>query len=237
MKIPDLFQKHKFRLYGLLATVIFAGIAGCTGIRGYQKVPVTFRRAAIIQNLDKKTLLVGPLYQRSQGFQSATDVRQAIQQKCEKNHIFSSLEMDRVTMEWTEDLEDLESVLTILRDTDWSKEYPESSADLLITGAIKFITRDRSGNDIQMVTNRYGYTYPKRVYRERLSYSFEMGMMLIDLKTGEILLEKTVQDDGEAEGGADSVSLFFDMVGPALDKCIDHIQGPKIRTKRYLLYR
>lgn len=211
-------------------------ISGCSQTLGYKKVPVTFRRAALRPGLDRMTLLIGPFMQRSPRFQAGVDVKHMIQRKCEKNRIFNGVIFSQDIIEIEDSEITTEQALDSLKKRDWATEYKDSEADFMVTGAVIFTSSDRSGYEADWVTNRYGYTYPRRVYVDRLGYTFSLGLMLVDLNTGEVVMEKTYEDDGYAEGTTDEISIFFEMAGSKIDECMESIQGPKVRTKRFLLY-
>ncbi|HPQ40564.1 MAG TPA: hypothetical protein PLV45_09345 [bacterium] len=212
-------------------------LSGCARTLGYKKVPVTFRRAALRPDLDRMTLRIGPFMQKSPRFQAGVDIKHMIQRKCETNRIFSEVTLNTDILEFDTDEMTPREALDRLKEKDWLAEYPDEDADFMVAGVVVFDSRDRSGYEADWVTNRYGYAYPRRVYVDRLGYTFALGIVLVDLSTGDVVMEKLYEDDGYAEGITDEISIFFDVAGTRIDECMDSIQGPKVRTKRYLLYR
>lgn len=223
-------------LSAAIGTMLIA-TSGCSGIVGYRKVPVTFRRAALEPNLDQKTVVIGPFYQRCKRFQAAVDVKQMIQRRCERTRIFNNVLVHPGVNNLEDDDFDSQSSFDKLKTEDWRKNLADWQADYLVTGIVYYESRDRSGYDSRWVTNRYGYTYPRRVYVDRLGYDFALGLVLINLGTGEIIMEKLYSADGYAEGAADEIGIFFDLAGAKIDACMETLQGRKIRTNRYLLIR
>lgn len=235
--IPESKVSRKRRLPGALFAVLILVfcVNGCVSSYRSKKIPVTFRRAPLAKNLDRKTLLIGPFIQKSPGFQAGTDIKQMIQRKCQQQEVFNNLIYSSADMEWEDDIP-MKERLEDYKSTDWVNLYDGQAADYLVTGLVRFTSRDRSGYDTDLVTNRYGYTYTRRVYKDRMTYTFELAMLLIDLNTGEIIAEKVFKENDESTGGADGMSIFFELAASKIEECMDAIQGPKIRTKRYLLY-
>lgn len=217
--------------------VLFAiTLTGCAGLIGHSKVPVIFRRAPVIANLAKKTLLIGPFTQNSPGFQAGTDVKQMIQRRSEKDKIFKHVDFCQESAAWDDKETTVMEKLDEVKKINWEEKFGDRGADYLVTGVVKYLSRDNSGYQTSWYTNRYGYTYPKKVYKDQLGYDFALGILMIDLKTGETVFEKFYEKDGMTEGAADAIGVFFDLAGSKIDEYLESIQGVKIRTMRFLLY-
>lgn len=224
-------NRAAFFLIGILLTSLT--LTGCTG---YRKVSVTYRRKAIIENMESKKLIIGPFYQKSYNFQAVSDFIRVLQRQLEKEMLFHEIDVQFDIRNSRDDAKTTEMYLKQLAETDWVKTYAETGADLLLAGAILYDTKDRSGFDSEWQENRYGYRVPVKVYRNKLSFDLELGLILVDLTTGSMLFENTFVDRGQVEGQADEVSVFYDLIEEQIEKFLDEILGKQIQSKRYLLY-
>jgi hypothetical protein len=207
-----------------------------TGCARYKKVSVTYRRKAIIENLESKKLIIGPFYQKSFNFQAVSDFIRVLQRTLDREMIFREIEVQFDIRNYRDDVKDTEMYLKQLTDIDWVTAYAETGADLLLAGAVLYDAKDRSGYDSEWQENRYGYRVPVKVYRNKLSFDLELGLILVDLATGTILFKDTFADRGQVEGQADEVSVFFDLIDEQIEKFLNDILGEQVQTKRYLLY-
>ncbi|MGB3976508.1 MAG: hypothetical protein WBM02_02135 [bacterium] len=214
----------------LVTLVIFSGCAG------YKKVMVDYRQKALAENHESKILIIGPFYQKCENFQAVTDFIRYLQRELEKNSVFRSIEIQFDIRNFQNDLKSAKDHIEKLKEIDWMKAYADFEADLLLAGVVQYDTKDRSGYDSEWQETRYGLRTAKKVYRDRLLFDLELGLLLVDLKSGKILFENTYIDKDLAEGQADEIALFFELIDKQVKKFMDEILGKQIRSKRYLLY-
>lgn len=225
------------RIQAILFTVTgIAVILSFAGCGSYRKVPATYRQSPLIEDLDSKNLLIGTFYQRCSGFQAVTDMVRILQRKLEKEKVFRQIQFTLDVKAIGEEQDGIKESMDLLTSME-RHDMKDFQADLLLIGAIMYNARDRSGYDSEWQLNQYGYRVPKKVYRDRLSFDLELGLVLIDLKTGAIILQKTYEDRGLAEGAADEIAVYYDLIEKQLVTFLDQLQGKEMKTKRYLLYR
>lgn len=220
--------------------IVLAGLIGIlsfAGCNAYRRVPVNYRQSPAIGDMTTRSLLIGTFHQKCSGFQAVTDMIRILQRKLEKEKVFRQIDFTLDVQTIPDDQPGIEKTMERLKSTDWSLDSKKEQADLLLTGAVLYDARDRSGYDSEWQLNQYGYRVPKKVYRDRLAFDMELGFILIDLKTGEVILNKTFEDRGLVEGAADEVAVFYELIDKQLTLFLDQLQGKEMKTKRYLLYR
>ncbi len=204
--------------------VSFLLICGCSS---YNKVPVTYRQLPAVENLSTRTLLIGPFYQKSSGFQAVTDLVRILQGRFQKDQVFKDVFFTLDIREIPEEQIGIKESIGVLASTKWPQEKFEVEADFLLTGAVLYNARDRSGYDSEWKLDQYGYRVPRKVYRDRLAFDLQLGLLLVDLKTGEIIINQTLEDNGVAEGAADEIGIYFDLIDKQLGKFLDELRGKR----------
>ena len=226
-------RNNKARLGRICVLLIFLLFTGCAG---HKKVMVEYRQKALTEEPESKKLLIGPFYQKCENFQAVTDFIRYIQRVLEKDSVFKKIEVRFDISNYLSDLKSTEKHLEKLKEVDWIKTYGDSGADFLLAGAVQYDTKDRSGYDSEWQETRSGLRAPKKVYKERLLFDLELGLLLIDMKTGKILFEDTYIDKGQTEGQADEIAVFFELIDKQIQAFLDEILGKQTHTRRYLLY-
>ncbi|MBN1880179.1 hypothetical protein JW823_08715 [bacterium] len=164
-----------------------------------------------------------------------TDTIRILQRKLEKEKVFRDIHYTLDVKTIPDESTTIQEMMDTLAATDWTSMSQD--VDLLLTGAVIYVARDRSGYDSEWQLNQYGYRVPKKVYKDRLSFELELGLLLVEPGSGTVIIREVYEDKGLAEGAADEIAVFYELIEKQLKKFLDNLQGKEIRSKQYLLYR
>ncbi len=218
----------------VICMIVLVAVSGC---RSHKRIPVTYRDYSVLETLDSQDIIIGRFYQKSPNFQAASDLVRLLERQFSRTDLFENVLTDNNVIEIPDEHEGIESIMKVLAETDWLQEYPDRDADLLLTGAIAYLTKDRSGYDSEWREDRYGYRVPQKVYRNRIAFDLQLGFLLVDLRTGEVIFNNIYDDSDQVEGAADEISIFFDLIDEQTEEFLDELLGKKQQTYRFLVYK
>ena len=118
----------------------------------------------------------------------------------------------------------------------WRAVGERSQADLLLSGSLDFDIQDRSGYRTEEYTSPYdGRTYYRQVLVERSGFEYDIVMLVIDGKTGELLHSDNFKDFKEFEGAsADPLAGMFQNLFALEDRIAGVLTQKRVRTTRVL---
>lgn len=118
----------------------------------------------------------------------------------------------------------------------WQAVGERSQADLLLTGSLDFDIQDRSGYRTEEYASPYdGRTYYRQVLVERSGFEYDIVMLVLDGKTGELLHMDNFKDFKEFEGAsADPLAGMFENLYALEDRIAGVFTQKRVRTQRVL---
>jgi len=118
----------------------------------------------------------------------------------------------------------------------WRAVGERSQADLLLSGSLDFDIQDRSGYRTEEYTSPYdGRTYYRQVLVERSGFEYDIVMIVLDGKTGELLHSDNFKDFKEFEGAsADPLAGMFQNLYALEDRIAGVFTQKRVRTSRVL---
>ena len=118
----------------------------------------------------------------------------------------------------------------------WRAVGELSQADLILSGSLDFDIQDRSGYRTEEYTSPYdGRTYYRQVLVERSGFEYDIVMLVVDGKTGELLHTDNFKDFKEFEGAsADPLAGMFQNLFALEDRIAGVFTQKRVRTSRVL---
>jgi hypothetical protein len=219
---------------GLLCGILLFNFSGCSNVK---KVNVNYNRAPLRQDLKSKRLLIGKFENGCKIFDASRDFEATIAKLIKEDEYFTGVKViDKSDMPFPQN-KTVQQFLEEISDFDWIDWNTDHNTDLLLFGTVYYDTQDFSGYDSQWRENKYGYRVPEKIWKEKLRYEAKFRIVLVEIPTSEVILDKEYRDEDIVEGAADEVGVYLELADENARKFIDQIRGVKVKTRRYLLVK
>jgi len=118
----------------------------------------------------------------------------------------------------------------------WKSVAARSGADIVISGAVDFDVQDRTGYKKEEYTSPIdGRTYYRQVLVEETGYAFDIALIVIDGRTGGILLDESFKDFQTKEGRRrDVLAGLFENLFSLESKILGIFVSRKSEAKRFI---
>ena len=119
---------------------------------------------------------------------------------------------------------------------EWRELAAKSGVDVIVTGAIDFDVQDRTGyKKEEYVSPIDGRTYYRQVLVEETGYGFDIVLLAIDGRTGEVLLEEPLKDFRSKEGrGRDELAGLFENLFALEERILGIFVSRKSEARRFV---
>lgn len=120
----------------------------------------------------------------------------------------------------------------------WKFLGRQHSADVIVSGELKFATRDASGyENVDVVNQRTGQKVRQSRFVEQKEFRYTMEVFFIESATGKLLHRDSLQRAAiYAGGGNDSLSAFFELLD-ALARDVAAVVAPRIRQDTRFIFK
>ncbi|MBN1355636.1 hypothetical protein JXA40_05115 [bacterium] len=224
-------RKIELALFLMIATM---AAAAC---RNHRKVDLEYHRAPLQENLKSKTLLIGSFENQCKFFDASRDVEATLLKVLTRDNFFSSvdvLEVKQMPMAVDQTVGDFVPFITEFNWASWNEPI---DFDLFLIGSVNYYTQDFSGYESQWLENRYGYRVPQKVWKDKLRYEIKIRIVLVDLRAGQVILDREFEDEDVVEGAAEEVGVFLRIAEEKIVEFVGMLRGETVKAERYLLFK
>lgn len=118
----------------------------------------------------------------------------------------------------------------------WTNFAAAAGADLVVTGAVDFDVEDRTGyRREEYVSPIDGRTYYRQVLVSETGYGFDIVLLVLDGKTGAVLLEESFQDFQTREGNRrDELGGLFDNLFALENRLLGIFTSRRAPARRFI---
>jgi hypothetical protein len=107
---------------------------------------------------------------------------------------------------------------------------------LLLTGAVQFDLKDRSGFRSVQTTDRYGRVYNRSIYAEMTSYELQFLICAYNSETGKLIYREFMTDQLDIDGPpADNKLAFYELLQRMSGRILGLFSDTKVKAERRLL--
>ncbi len=219
----------------MIVFLIGIGLLFCGGCANRVRIRYEAAEKSPVDREKIESITIVPFYGESEFIDAGEEMTNLVRRIVEADDQFDEVEVadmeeikkviEKPQMEWPE-----------THDTDfWEKFQSLIKGDLIVTGYIKYDGYTFQGFVTETVEDPY-YHHPRQitVQREMSDYDYDLRMILVDLKSDNIVLDRAEKQDVNLEGRME-LYHFFEIFEPKAEEFVSLITGKKREETRYLL--